>query len=877
MYMHNIANLRARINPQDARTEFTAAMRGRGLALSQDGLIADGEFHRCNVASKGRNGVNDGSYVLHLSPVPHGAFTNWTDGRGFTRWRFKTSRKALTAEEEREIERAMAKARTTYAKERATLRAEARVKAKNMWADAEEASDHEYCGRKEVEPYGLRTIRFKDGDQPLLVPMRDAKGKLVNLQFIHTNGDKHGLKGGPQKDCHYWVAMPEGTKSNTIVVCEGWATGESIFQATGHAVLVAFNAGNLLSVAKWVRERYPEHRIVIAADDDWKKKGNPGLTKATEAARAVNGSVAIPVFGGDRGDKDTDFNDMFVADGLDAVQHTIDDARDPDQLDESEEEEEGDDAQHNAKQADVLIGLALSEAELFHSDVDGYADISVNDHRETQRIGSKGFRKWLLRLYFVTMQSTPTGDAMRRAIETIDAKAQFDGPMRAVHIRVGGHDGKLYIDLADDAWRAVEIDAEGWRIVDEPPVRFRRAKGMLALPEPVRDGSIEELRAFLNVKRDADFVLVVSWLLAALRDRGPYPILKVWGEPGSAKSTLVEMLRALVDPNKASRRRFPREDRDLFIAANNALVLSYDNVSHVPVWLSNSLCTLSTGGSYATRTLYTDQDEELFEAMRPVILNGIENFVTKHDLADRIIVLELQQIPDHERRLEKEFKAEFEAARPRILGALFDIIAHGMRMLPETQEESWPRMADFAQWATACETAVWSAGTFGKAYAGNRKRATMGAIDDDPVATALRAFVDAAHPEWVGTTSELLYVLTKYIGEKQAKSKDWPIEPRALTGHLQRAKASLRRVGIEIRRGKRTSRGSMLTITYAMQTSAKNTHNTHNRHLALVSNWMDDDGRYVGPLSDRLDTHRSHKIDTHTDAHTTRTRYSLEK
>jgi hypothetical protein len=396
-----------------------------------------------------------------------------------------------------------------------------------------------------------------------------------------------------------------------------------------------------------------------------------------------------------------------------------------------DEEEEGDG--HNAKQADVLIGLALSKAELFHHDDDGYADIRVNDHRETRRIGSKGFRKWLLRLYFKKIKSTPTGDAMRRAIETIDAKAQFDGPMHAVHIRVGGHGDKLYVDFADDAWRAVEIDAEGWRIANAPPVRFRRTKGMLALPEPVRGGSIDELRAFLNMESDNDFVLVVSWLLAALRDRGPYPILKLWGEPGSAKSTTVEMLRALTDPNKASRRRFPHDDRDLFIAANNAHLLSYDNISHVPGWLSDSLCTLSTGGSYAKRTLYSDQDEELFEAMRPVTLNGVENFVMKHDLADRTIVLELQPIPDDARRLEKELRAKFEAARPRILGALFDIMAHGIRMLPQTQEERWPRMADFAQWATACETAVWSAGTFRKAYAGNRRMATLSAIDDDPV------------------------------------------------------------------------------------------------------------------------------------------------
>jgi hypothetical protein len=304
---------------------------------------------------------------------------------------------------------------------------------------------------------------------------------------------------------------------------------------------------------------------------------------------------------------------------------------------------DGEGAQTKLKQANILIGLAAA-AELFHTDDGkGYADILVNGHRQTWPIESKGFREWLLHRYYKQVGGAPTAEAVRTAIEQVSARARFDAPMRRVFVRVGGQDGKIYLDLADETWRAVEIDADGWRVVDNPPVRFRRVKGMRPLPVPVKGGSVDTLRSFVNVKRETDFVLLVSCLLAALRDCGPYPILKVWGEPGSAKSTMVDVLRALIDPNKASRRRFPREDRDLFIAATNAHVLSYDNISHVPDWLSNSLCTLATGGSYATRSLYTNQDEELFEATRPVILNGVEDFIMKHDLADRAIVLELSR------------------------------------------------------------------------------------------------------------------------------------------------------------------------------------------------------------------------------------------
>ena len=226
----------------------------------------------------------------------------------------------------------MEKARDDDARVRAKARAEARVKARRMWRDAEKAtSDHVYCQRKNVKPRGLRAFRFKNGSRPLLVPMWGEDRKLQNLQFIHADGRKHGLKGGRQSDCHRWVKKPSDGDGNTICICEGWATGESIYQATKHAVIVAFNADNLPSVAKWVHRRHPQHKIVIFADDDWKTAGNPGGTKAKEAARAVKGLVAVPVFGSDRGDKDTDFNDMMNAAGTEAVRQTIDDgATEPD-------------------------------------------------------------------------------------------------------------------------------------------------------------------------------------------------------------------------------------------------------------------------------------------------------------------------------------------------------------------------------------------------------------------------------------------------------------------------------------------------------------------------------------------------------------------
>ena len=465
-------------------------------------------------------------------------------------------------------------------------------------------------------------------------------------------------------------------------------------------------------------------------------------------------------------------------------------------------------------QADILTDLA-DDAELFHSaDSTAFADIRIDGHRETWPVRAKGFRRWLTQQFFDATGGAPTSEALSFALNVIEAKAHFEGPELPVFIRVGGVEDNLYLDLCDDTWNAVEVTSTGWRVVEEPPVRFRRTAGMLPLPEPKSGGSVDALRSFLNVKSDNDFVLVVAWALAVLRNRGPYPVIVMSGEQGSAKSTFSGILRALLDPNTAPLRALPREDRDLFIAANNGHVLAFDNVSGLPSWISDTLCRLATGGGYAVRQLYTDQDEVLFDAVRPVILNGIADVVTRPDLADRAVFLNLEAIPEGCRRLEAELWAAFEAERPKILGTLLDAVVTGLKLLPETQLERLPRMADFALWASACETAIWPSGTFWSAYCGNRDEAVENVIEVDPVATAVRALM-LERIEWTGTASDLLAALSEEAGETVAKSKTWPASPRALSGHLRRMATFLRKVGIEIdyiREGRARTRIIVLTV-----------------------------------------------------------------
>ena len=469
-------------------------------------------------------------------------------------------------------------------------------------------------------------------------------------------------------------------------------------------------------------------------------------------------------------------------------------------LDEAMNNEEGAKGR-SPTQADILISLP-GIVQLFHSpDGRAFAELRIGDHRETLPVRKKEFRAWLSRKFYEQTQSVPNSEALKRAIDLIEAKAIHDGPELPVFIRVGSFEERLYLDLADEAWRAVEIRADGWQVVDELPINFIRPAGMKPLPIPEQGGSIDALRSFLNVNSDDDFVLVVSWALAALRNLAPYPVVVLSGEQGSAKSTFSAVLRSLLDPNTAPLRALPREERDLYIAASNGHVLAFDNVSQLPSWMSDALCRLASGGGFAIRQLYTDQDEVLFDFSRPVVLNGIEDIISRPDLADRAILLTLEAIPESRRRPEAEFWAKFEDERPRILGALLDATAMGLKMLPYTKLDGLPRLADFALWATACEPAFWAKGTFEEAYSNNLDDTVDNVIEADPVATAICDLV-AKRTTWRGTATELLSELSRLAGDRTSRSKNWPVSPKVLSNRLRRAATFLRKAGIETHHSK---------------------------------------------------------------------------
>jgi hypothetical protein len=302
---------------------------------------------------------------------------------------------------------------------------------------------------------------------------------------------------------------------------------------------------------------------------------------------------------------------------------------------------------------------------------------------------------------------------------------------------------------------------------------------------------------FLNVSEE-HWPLVAGWLAAAIRPTGPYPLLKLLGEQGSAKTTTARVLRKLIDPNAAPVRAEPKDARDLMIAANNGWVLCLDNLSSLRPWLSDALCRMSTGGGFATRTLYTDEDETIFDSQRPVILTSIEDIGPRSDLLERSLIIELPTIGEGARRAEKALWSEFEEAHPQILGALLDVVCGAMRRLPEVERKpdaNLSRMADFEQWGEAAEGPLGLApGTFAEAYAANREAATHVALESSPVVTALLKFL-AKNPYVEATANDLLEKLG-WIDSELKRVPGWPNAPRVLSQILKRVAPNLRQVGI---------------------------------------------------------------------------------
>jgi putative DNA primase/helicase len=454
-------------------------------------------------------------------------------------------------------------------------------------------------------------------------------------------------------------------------------------------------------------------------------------------------------------------------------------------------------------QRDVVIDLT-DRCEFWHdANRMAYATFPINSHFENWAVRSREFRMWLSGQYYEATGRALGSQALEDAIRILEARAVYDGKQYEPFIRVGSTAGKIYVDLCDSRWQAVEVTRNDWRLVGSAPVKFMRPASLRSMPEPEAGGMIEELLRFINVSED-QYMLIVGWLVSTLRPKGPFPILVANGEQGSGKSMACRMLRALVDPSAAAIRSVPKDDHNLIVSASNSHVLGFDNLSEVPAWLADAFCRLSTGGGYATRMLHTDRDEMIFEGQRPIMLNGIPLLTNRADLADRAITIHLRAIPETDRKPEDEIWVDFEAARPRMFGALLSAISASLRNIGTTKLQQSGRMADFEKLVTAAESGLgWEPGRFQQAVRDNRHEISESAFEADSVAVAIAKLVRTDFPDgMVKTATELLALLnaTDLVSENIRKQRYWPATPQGLGNRIDRIAPLLKAQGFTIER-----------------------------------------------------------------------------
>ena len=483
---------------------------------------------------------------------------------------------------------------------------------------------------------------------------------------------------------------------------------------------------------------------------------------------------------------------------------------------------------------DVLLTIC-DDAQFWRShEGETFATVPVGDHMEHWALYSRTFCDWALgelaRRYIQNGRPASVGsNAVKDALQAREARASLEGIRNRASLRAAEHDGHIYLDRGTPDWSAFRITAGGWDIVPRPPVPILRSKRTGPFPCPA-EADLKQLRRLLKRLSDNDFVLFISWCLAALMPVGPYPILIVSGEAGSGKSTLVRLAQRIVDPVTGDLLQPPGNDRDLIAAAKHGRVLAFDNLSAISAELADSLCRLATGSEIGGRALYTDYDTASFAACRPLIINGIPDLAARGDLADRAIVTRLGPLND--RITERDWWKAVEQALPSALASLLNALAFGLKRLDAVPTPD-VRMADFARLIVAAEPALpWGDGCFLAAYAENREYAINSLIEGDMVASLLMAFAKEQTGPWTGLKSVLFGILSSRVPPEAKRLSDWPGNARWFSDRLRRATPALRARGVRFTE-RRVAEGVEVTILLGPTAATAATVSARSRATAL--------------------------------------------
>lgn len=404
-------------------------------------------------------------------------------------------------------------------------------------------------------------------------------------------------------------------------------------------------------------------------------------------------------------------------------------------------------------------------------------------------------------------------------VDHLRAYAETTGIFKNVWYRVAPIVGGVEIDLGDETHARIRITASGVQLITEgSELLFYRTPVSLPLAKPSANGDINLVKKYLNL-HPVSMMLFIGWLTYTLAhpkvDSTKFVILVLQGGQGSGKSSLCNnILLKLIDPSVVGVQLMPNNIKDLSIAAQNAHVLCFDNIRDIKQAMSDSLCVASTGGAMSTRQLYSDAEQQVLHLHVALVLNGLHSFIDQPDLAQRCLPVQLEAIPESNRKSEVEIVTEFNADLPRIMDGMFNFISKIFKCLPHAEVTNPERMIDFVKWLAAMEKADGvPVGVYQAAYSDALNQGQLNCIQDNLLAAAVMNFSqDYLDELWSGTPDEFLIHLNKQQSQSILRSRDWPQNAIALSKRLLPLQASLLTQGIRVE----FSRGKKRNITISL-------------------------------------------------------------
>jgi hypothetical protein len=463
----------------------------------------------------------------------------------------------------------------------------------------------------------------------------------------------------------------------------------------------------------------------------------------------------------------------------------------------------------------LLIAIQESGAELFH---DQYHDTYIayyGDGSSVAKISSKVTKLWLIRYAYTNLKAIPSTDTINRVLQSLSARAHFEGRQHSLDVRSVHNSDGLWYDLGE---RAVLITDTGWKVPYDVPLAFKRFPHQKKQATPVSGGSLQLLLKYVNVKNESDQLLFLVYLVAAFIPNFPHPLLILHGAQGAGKTTPMKLMKELIDPSELGGLSAPKNIESFVQTISHHSFMFYDNLSKMPEWLSDALARAATGDSFSKRELYTDDDDVIYRFQKTIALNGINQVVYKSDLLDRSILLNLERISPENRKESQVFWAEFELDRPLILGAIFDTLAKTLAIYPTVKMDRLPRMADFARWGYAiAEASGYSGKKFIEAYNSNIIIQHDEAIEANPVAQTIIEFM-SDRDAWEGTPAELYNLLNVIAFKLQiSQSRGWPKDAARLGRALTSIAPNLIAKDIELERSR--SKDRLITISKSTVTT----------------------------------------------------------